>query len=262
MEGPADRSEAATAFGLIVVGDEVLNGARSDKHLAEIKRLIGDRGHSLAWFWLLPDDPEVLIAHLRFSFARASPVLVCGGIGATPDDHTRACAAAAAGVSLVRHREAGALIEARFGPAAYPHRILMADLPDGADLIPNPFNQVPGFSLRGHWFLPGFPQMAWPMASWVLDRHFGVAPLVQERAVEVYGVPESRLIPLMLRLEARYPGLKLFSLPHMGADAHILLGFRGRAGLESALAALCAELREAGIEYRDPVDPHRDTSTP
>ncbi|QIK36783.1 competence/damage-inducible protein A [Caldichromatium japonicum] len=239
------------AFGLIVIGDEVLNGARSDKHLAAFKRLLSGRGHSLAWHWLLPDDPEVLTAHLRFSMEREEPVFVCGGIGATPDDHTRACAAAAAGVELSRHPEAARLIEERFGEAAYPNRILMADLPAGAGLIPNPINQIPGFSLKQHWFLPGFPEMAWPMAEWVLEQSCGRCPPLRESAVLVRGVAESQLIPLMQGLTRRYPQLKHFSLPHRGEDPHIRLGFRGRAGLERAMADLKEGLEAAGIDYQD-----------
>ena len=129
---------APVEFGLIVIGDEVLNGGRSDAHLTHFKGLVNGAGHSLAWHWLLPDSPGVLIEHLRWSMAQQSPVFVCGGIGATPDDHTRDCAARAAGVDLVRHPDALALIEEQFGQAAYPYRVMMADLPKDCALIPNP----------------------------------------------------------------------------------------------------------------------------
>lgn len=244
------RAAACFAFGLIVIGDEVLNGARSDKHLTHFKSLLAERGHALAWHWVLPDDPEVLVAHLRFSLGRPEPVLVCGGIGATPDDHTRAAAAQAAGLALVRHPQAAALIEGRFGADAHPYRIRMADLPQGCDLVPNPHNRIPGFRVGRHFFLPGFPQMAWPMAEWVLERHYPACPeRVRERAVRVTGVPESRLVPLMERLGARHPQLKVFSLPHMGEDRHILLGLRGRRGLEEGLADLEEALRTEDIRF-------------
>ena len=241
---------AAIEFGLIVIGDEVLNGGRTDAHLAHFKGLVNRAEHSLAWHWMLPDSPEVLIEHLRWSMARKNPVFVCGGIGATPDDHTRACAARAAGVELVRHPEALVLIEGRFGEAAYPHRVKMADLPEGCALIPNPLVQIPGFSLRRHYFLPGFPQMAWPMAEWVLEHYF---PHNDERigecSVRVFDVPESRLIPLMEALGERFPGLKMFSLPHMGADPYILLGFRGRGDLGLPLQALREHLDRLNLRH-------------
>jgi molybdopterin-biosynthesis enzyme MoeA-like protein len=200
---------------------------------------------------MLPDDPEVLTAQLRISLRGGAPVFVCGGIGATPDDHTRACAAAAAGVALVRESRARALLGERVGDAAYPHRILMADLPQGCDLIPNPVNRIPGFSLRGHWFLPGFPEMAWPMAEWVLDQHFGTAPPVQEAALEVVGVPESRLVQPMRDFGVAFPDFKMFSLPHIGEDPHILLGFRGRADLTPAMDALRARLTSESMAFRE-----------
>lgn len=240
------------AFGLIVIGDEILHGERQDRHLAAFKRMLAERGHQLAWCWILPDEPELLVRQFQASIAAQDPVFCCGGIGATPDDYTRACVAAAAGVTLARHAEAATLIESRFGADAYPQRIRMADLPAGASLIPNPVNQVPGFGLHQHWFLPGFPQMAWPMAEWVLDRHYGRAEVLHEAALEVRGAPESRLIPLMEQLGAQFPTLKLFSLPHLGeteADRYILLGFRGRGDLGPAMAALRAGLDAEGVVY-------------
>ena len=245
------KLQAPLAFGLIVIGDEVLNGPRTDGHLAAFKERLGVRGHGLAWHWILPDAPPVLTSHLRFSMERGDPVFVCGGIGATPDDHTRACAAAAAGLGLERHPQARSLIEGRFGESAYPHRILMADLPAGCGLIPNPVNQIPGFSLRGHWFLPGFPQMAWPMAEWVLDQTYGRAEPLAEEALEVLNVPESRLVPIMQELGARFPKLKLFSLPHLGEEPHVLLGFRGRGALGEAMEALREALDAASMPFRD-----------
>jgi molybdopterin-biosynthesis enzyme MoeA-like protein len=237
------------AFGLIVIGDEVLNGARTDKHLSRFKEMVAERGHSLAWHWLLPDDHQVLVDHLCFSMSRPDAVFICGGIGATPDDHTRACAARAAGLPLERHPEAKALIEGRYGPDAYPSRILMADLPAGCELIPNPYNRIPGFRVADHFFLPGFPEMAWPMAQAVLARLYPAAGRARELAVVVRGVPESRLVPVMEGLGGRFPGLKLFSLPHLGEDPHILLGLRGRAGIDEAFQALCVVLEEEGIAF-------------
>ncbi len=248
------EAPAARSFGLIVVGDEILLGGRTDSHFAHFKALLGGRGHALAWHWLLPDDPQTLTAHLRFSFAGAFPVFCCGGIGATPDDRTRACAAAAAGLPLTRHPQAAALIERRFGTDAYPNRVLMADLPEGCDLIENPYNQIPGFRLGEHYFLPGFPQMAWPMAQAVLDADYpSLAEPSRELAVRVTGVPESRLVPLLRHLAQAHPGLKVFSLPHLsespGDVGHILLGVRGQQGLEAGFDDLCAGLAAEGIAF-------------
>lgn len=237
-------------FGLIVIGDEILRGKRRDRHFEAFREMLGERNLELAWFQILPDEPGLLVQRLMQSMAEGLPVFCCGGIGATPDDHTRQCAAAAADVALVQHPEAVAEIEAQFGPDAYPIRIRMADLPKGCEIIPNPYNRVPGFAINRHYFLPGFPDMAHPMARWVLDNHYrGEVPPERERALKVYGVPESSLMPLLERLAADWPGLKLYSLPRLGPEGFVELGFRGRRDLEPAFTELRDGVAELGVRY-------------
>jgi molybdopterin-biosynthesis enzyme MoeA-like protein len=75
--------------------------------------------------------------------------------------------------------------------------------------------------------------MAWPMMEWVLDtkyRHLFDTQSWAEGSVLVYDLPESAIAPLMEEVNARYPGLKAFSLPSMGEGGvrrHIELGVRG-----------------------------------
>lgn len=244
-----DEKRTAETFGLIVVGDEILAGRRRDRHFEVIGGMLRERGFGVAWLRILPDDPGYLVAELSRTMGEGIPVFSCGGIGATPDDYTRACAARAAGVSLVRHPGALAEIEGRFGEEAYPNRVRMADLPEGADLIPNPVNRVPGFSFREHYFLPGFPDMAHPMAEWVLGHYYGRhAPSIQ-RSVWVYDVSENDLMPLMEALTARYPQQKLFSLPKLGQPRRVELGYRGGQEIERPFAALLDALRAAGHRF-------------
>lgn len=240
--GPDDR------FGLIVVGDEILAGRRRDRHFEGIGELVRARGYRLAWLRILPDDPHYLVEEFRRTMAEGIPVFCCGGIGATPDDYTRACAAEAAGVPQVRHPGAVAIIEERFGEQAYPVRVRMADLPEGAELIPNPYNQIPGFSINRHYFMPGFPDMAHPMAQWVLQQHYpDLAPEVQ-KSVWVTATTETMLMGLMEDLTERFPEHKLFSLPRLGNPPRIELGYRGR-DIDAPFAALLQGLREQGVEF-------------
>lgn len=237
-------------FGLYVIGDEILSGKRRDRHFAGFREMLAEFGYELAWVQFLADAPELIITRLKASMNEGLPVFSCGGIGATPDDHTRACAAEAAGVSLVRHPEASRILQDKFGADAYPNRILMADLPVGAELIPNPYNQVPGFSINRHYFMPGFPDMAHPMGRWVLETHYADgAVAVAERSLRVFGVPESELMAIMGVLVTRYPGVKLFSLPRIGEEAFVELGFRGRSGVDEAFADLRGMVEDGGFEY-------------
>jgi molybdopterin-biosynthesis enzyme MoeA-like protein len=171
-------------IGLIIIGDEILSGRRQDKHLTKAIELLNERGLALSWVRYVGDDPARITEDVRFALDSGDVVFSFGGIGATPDDHTRACAGAALGVPLALHPEARTLILDRcramaesegipFDPndADTQRRLDMGVFPQGARIIPNPYNQIPGFSLQGRvHFVPGFPVMAWPMVAWVLDQ--------------------------------------------------------------------------------------------
>jgi molybdopterin-biosynthesis enzyme MoeA-like protein len=243
------------AFGALIIGDELLVGKRQDKHLGFVIEALARRGLRLAWAEYQGDDPDRLTATLRRTFASGDVVLSFGGIGATPDDHTRQCAGAALGVPLVLHAEAEREIRTRFqGTEVTPSRLKMGEFPVGAEIIPNPVNRIAGFSIREHWFVPGFPQMAWPMIEWVLDtkyRDLFDQDRWAEGSVLVFEAGESQLIPVMDAVGGRFPGVKVFSLPSMGTDGsrrHVELGVRGApAEVEPALQAIRAGVREMGF---------------
>lgn len=236
------------SFGLIIIGDEILSGKREDKHLAQVIKMLSERGLALSWAHYLGDDFAAIQAFLKRSFNRNDIVFCTGGIGATPDDHTRQAAAAAAEVPLARHAEAARCIELRANEIAIEkglpspvdmttlenqQRLRMADLPQGCELIPNPYNKIPGFSIGQHYFMPGFPVMAWPMLEWVLDTkytHLFHKNEQRECSVIVFGAFEASLTPLMNDIETRFRDVKVFSLPSVGdatQPAHIELGVKG-----------------------------------
>lgn len=217
-------------IGLYIIGDEILSGKRQDAHLSKVIELLAARGLQLSWANYLGDIPAQITASLSASMRRGDIVFSCGGIGATPDDYTRQCAADAAGVPISRHAEAVAEIEAQYGESAYPKRVLMADFPLGAALIPNPVNRVAGFSINQHYFVPGFPQMAHPMIEWVLESHYSHLFQQQdyiETSILVMDAGESQLIDFMNHILEEYPEIKLFSLPKLDNRRTIELGVKG-----------------------------------
>ena len=134
----------------------------------------------------------------------------------------------------------------------------MGEFPEGATIIPNPVNRIPGFSLGEHHFMPGFPQMAWPMTEWLLEtryRQLFERDRWSEASILVYEAGESQLIAAMEAVEARYPGAKVFSLPSMGDDGsrrHVELGVRGNpAQGREAIEALRQAVRSTAFPYSD-----------
>jgi molybdopterin-biosynthesis enzyme MoeA-like protein len=241
-------------FGAFIIGDEIIVGKRQDKHLSFLIGALAKRGLRLSWAQYLGDEPARLTAAFKNSFSTKDIVFSFGGIGATPDDHTRQCAAAALNVSLRSHPDAEREIRGRFGGETTPERLAMGEFPDGAKIIPNPVNRIPGFSLGEHHFVPGFPQMAWPMAEWVLDTRYRERFDSQkwgEASILVFEAGESQLIPAMKSVEAAFPAIKVFSLPSMGQDGsriHVELGVRGNpADVGPAMELL---RRTVGFPYK------------
>jgi len=247
------------AFGALVIGDEILVGKRQDKHFAFLVAALAKRGLRLAFCEYHGDDPVRLTAALKRTFTSDDVVFSFGGIGATPDDHTRQCAASALGVALAVHPEGERELRVRFGGELTPQRLRMVEFPQGAEIIPNPVNRVPGFSVGEHHFVPGFPQMAWPMVEWVLDKRYGHLADPDrwaEASLLVFEAGESQLIALMETVGVHHPGVKVFSLPSMGEDGsrrHVELGVRGDPGAVSqAIAELRAGVAQAGFPVREP----------
>lgn len=263
------------AFGLLIIGDEILSGRRADKHFAKLVELLNARGLSLEWAEILGDDRARITATLQRTFSSDDIVFSCGGIGATPDDHTRQCAAAALGVPLILHPLAKQKIQQRMQEMAQEanvpcdlntpenlHRLKMGEFPQGAEIIPNPYNKIPGFAIhhgRGgaHYFMPGFPVMAWPMMEEILDTHYAHLFHQQprlEKSVLVFQSMESALTPLMEAIERDFPQVKVFSLPSVGdteTRRHIELGVKGEpVQTTAAFFRLLDELAARKLEIR------------
>ena len=246
-------------FGAVIIGDEILSGKRQDKHFAKIAELLAGRGLRLSWAEYLGDDRQRLADTFRRTMAAGDVVFSCGGIGNTPDDHTRQAVAAALGVGLELHPEAFEELKLRFaGEEISDQRKLLVTFPAGVRMIPNPFNRIAGFMANDHYFVPGFPQMAHPMIEWALDSFYRdqfqpVADSVEKAFLLTgHNAYESALLDLMERIVAAYPTLRLFSLPSLvGKERrHLELGVEGVPELvDRAMEEIRIEIDKRGIHW-------------
>ena len=199
-------------FYAVIIGTEILNGRRRDRHFEFVRTALSERGYDLYAALIIKDDPALIQQTFNLVKSDEKAVLFSfGGIGSTPDDLTRHIAASVfTGNPLVRHNRFESDIVDRFGDKAYPHRIQMADLPGGAQLLHNPVNNMSGFFLeQRYFFVPGFPEMAHPMITEALSRFF---PKTKEkfRKTLLAQTGENSLIEVMNEV----PGhMELSSLP-------------------------------------------------
>lgn len=189
------------------------------------------RGLEIDWVNVVGDNPGLIMRALEQSLGRGDIAFCFGGIGATPDDLTRQCAAAALGVDIELHPAAEQEIRAQLGDRLNANHLRMGEFPSGSRIIPNPINRIPGFSMRDHHFVPGFPRMAWPMVEWVLDHDYAnlQAPGQQvTQTLVLTDTSEGPLIPLMEQLLAEFPRIRLACLPNADGRQEVELSLRGR----------------------------------
>jgi len=242
-------------FNLIIIGDELLNARRKDKHLENTIELLSERGLALHRSIIIGDDPELIVETLQYLNNDENIVFSFGGIGATPDDYTRQNAAMAFDVSLKVHDQGRKILEEKFGEETYPHRINMVTFPAGSRLIPNAYNNIPGFSYRDFHFVPGFPQMAKPMVQWVLDNcYHDLKPetKLDRKSIRVYGKGEGSLVNLMNDVLTQYPGAKLSCLPRIDLEKnYVELSLLAEPEVcEQAMDFIIDSLRNLGAEWK------------
>lgn len=201
-------------FYAVIIGSEILNGRREDKHFLYLRDVLLQRGHVLFSSFIIKDDP-VLIRNI-FELIKNDPDAVMfsfGGIGSTPDDLTRQIASDVfRDGELVSHEQFHSDIIERFGDAAYPYRIHMAELPKNSELLHNVINNMSGFYLdERYFFMPGFPEMSHPMVDEALSRFYPQAVTVYRQTL-IAQTSENTLIECMQQLD---PSVDFSSLPMM-----------------------------------------------
>ncbi len=204
-------------FFTLIIGTEILNRRRSDAHFDFVTKALSDKGHKLTGSFIIEDDPELIIKTIQFIASQENAVLFSfGGIGSTPDDYTRKCAAIALRDSdFVVHEEAKRIIEKKLGDNAYPHPIKMAELPKGADLLDNPVNKMPAFSLdERYYFMPGFPEMSHPMVTEILEKLIPHKKMYYRHTLTAH-CKENEFIELMEEMPKE---VEVSSLPKLYSD--------------------------------------------
>jgi len=243
-----------TGFGLIIVGNEILEARREDVHFKTFLKMLTAHNLKLLYTMILPDEPDILEQMISWAMKRQEPFFCCGGIGATPDDYTRQCAAKAVGVRLVLHPEGVEILKAKFGDRATPERLRMVEFPEGCELVPNPYNQIPGFAIKNGYFLPGFPEMAGPMGRWVVENIYESGDEKKRWTISLPGAKEADLVPMMESFVSKHPSVSFSSLPMFTtAGTTILeLSISGHPeDVDKAKITLKKELGKAKISYNE-----------
>jgi len=238
-------------FFALIIGTEILNRRRSDKHFDYLSSALLSRGHKLSGSFIIEDDPNLIVESIRFISTQPNAVLFSfGGIGSTPDDHTRLCAAKALrDGDLVMHDEARDIISSRVDTTKKPYALNMAMLPNNSKLLENSANGMPAFYIDDrYFFMPGFPEMSHPMIEHILANMFAEdTPLYRYTLVALCG--EGQLIEVMRQMPS---GVEFSSLPSMYSDGYrttISVASKDKGLAREAFELYIDELESKSIPY-------------
>jgi len=205
-------------FYSVIIGTELLNGRRKDAHFSFLNSELLKRGWVHKASFVIKDEPPLMEAvYNLIKEDKDSVIFSFGGIGATPDDFTRVCAANVfTNSKMEQHQEAKQTIEKQFGVEAYPNRINMATLPLNASLLKNVVNNVPGFYLEDRFFfVPGFPTMAQSMIVEALDKLYPINKVKTYTLTMSAYCSEEKLISTMKTISS---DVDMSSLPIIEGD--------------------------------------------
>jgi nicotinamide-nucleotide amidase len=198
---------------VLAIGTELLLGQIVDTNSAWIGEQLAEAGIDTYDHRKIGDNLPRMVRALRELLEEADAVIVCGGIGPTPDDVTREAIAVVMGVELERREELIEEIRAMFGSRAREmtdNNLRQADIPVGAESITNPIGTAPGVRAafdgpdgrpRVVYAVPGVP---YEMMRMVTDHvipdllaRSGEQAVIRSRSLKTWGTSESGLAEMI-----------------------------------------------------------------
>lgn len=243
--GEQDRVTCA----VLIIGDEILSGRTQDTNLRDIARYLGVIGIDLAEARTVPDVLDEIVDALNALRSRYDYVITTGGIGPTHDDITADAVAAAFGVELYEHPDIIAMMQARWQGELNAARRRMARVPVGGELVKNPVQGPPGFTIGNVFTLAGVPQIMRGMLEDVGPRMRGGRPTMS-RTVRVEGSGEGVIAEPLEAVAKAHPDMSLGSYPFFSPDGYgsnLVVRSRDADALAGAVAELISALHAAGI---------------
>lgn len=206
------------SVAILAIGTEITRGEIVNTNSSWLSAELTTAGFTVAAVEAIPDNLEQIVATLKRLAASHRLIIATGGLGPTSDDLTALAAAHATGVELVRDESTLLAIRRRLsslGATMNPSNEKQADVPAGAEILPNQRGTAPGFVVElgsaTAYFMPGVPKEMKPMFSeQVLPRiRPSAANNAHQIVLHVYGMRESTIGEALAGVEAQHPGVTL-----------------------------------------------------
>ncbi len=189
---------------VLAVGTELLLGQLIDTNSAWIGEQLAAVGIDSHLHVVVGDNQDRFVEVLRWMLEQSDAVLVCGGLGPTPDDLTREAIAEVMGAPLVRHEDLVDHIRGLFmsrGRPMSPSNERQADVPEGGRAIANSLGTAPGLACPvGDKVVYAVPGVPYEMQAMITDdvipdllARAGERAAIVSRSLRTWGMAESTL---------------------------------------------------------------------
>lgn len=227
---------------MVVIGNEILTGKVEDTNSHYLCKELNFLGLDLCRIVTIPDDFDLIGRTVREFAGMFTWVFTSGGIGPTHDDMTVPAIAAGFGVRAIRHPAIEAAIRKHYGNRMTEDHLLMALVPEGADLIETEGLYFPQTVFRNVVILPGVPQL-FQFKFNAIKHRFRGTPIVLR---EIFMKADEGIIASSLReTQAAHPGLLIGSYPNFNRTEYsvkVTLESRNGDVVTAALAELQGRL--------------------
>ena len=193
---------------VLAIGTELLLGQIVDTNSAWVGEQLADAGIDSFEHRQVGDNLGRMVQALHELLDRSDAVIVCGGLGPTPDDMTRRAIAEVMGVELERRDDLVEWVSALFtsrGRAMPENNLRQCDVPVGAEPIPNSVGTAPGIKApmgdKVVYAVPGVPyEMQLMISEHVLPdllARSGQQGAIVSRSLKTWGTSESGLAEMI-----------------------------------------------------------------
>ena len=204
--------QAPVTAAVVIIGNEILSGRTQDINLNHIAKTLGEWGIQIRHARVIPDVHQTIIDTVNSCRTEYDYVFTTGGIGPTHDDITAECIARAFNVSLIEDPEIAARIRQRPAPEdIMRNRLLMARVPQGAQLIDNPTGGPQGFLIENVYVMAGIPRVMQGMLS-SLEGKLRSGPIIHSRSIRAF-LGESQIAGQLGKIQDEHEELDIGSYP-------------------------------------------------
>jgi len=229
---------------ICTIGDEILIGQIVDTNSSHIAGMLNSIGVRVANMSSISDNNQDIISSLDTLLRKYDIIIVTGGLGPTKDDITKKALAELFGSDSYYHHEEQWEIVKRIltsrGIELFDTNYAQADIPEGAEVIPNKLGTAPCMVFRfpktkySHcpilYSAPGVPFEAiglLPDIKKDICSHFKLQS-IHHKTLTTFGIPESTLAKQIEQWENSLPSdMHLAYLPNSITGVRLRLSIYG-----------------------------------